>query len=254
MKMYVLNLLKKYVVNSQIYVSFMGTALAVFFLLEQNAFRCPKVILIFLTFFSGYLYTKYQGHKKIFYKILIFNSITGVICIVLILKNHNYLVLIRWLIIVLLGIFYNSIFLNFFIRNIPLFKAFYVGIVWGLMVSFLGIPDFNFAIFSIVFLYISALVLPFDIRDLKRDEVLTFPKLIGIQNTKYLAYFLIFLSNIISIFNLKSNFALAFLLTSIISFVLIYFSDEDKSDVYFSFWIESCSGLMLIFYFVLYFL
>lgn len=252
--MYVLKLLKKYVVDSQIYVSLMGTALVIFFLLEQNTFRFPKVILIFLTFFSGYLYTKYQGHKKIFYKVLIFNVITGVICIVLILKNHNYPVLIRWLIIVLLGMLYNSLFLDFFIRKIPLFKAFYVGIVWGLMAAFLGISDFNFSIFSAVFLYISALVLPFDIRDMKHDEVITFPKLIGVQNTKYLAYFLIFLANIISILSLKTNFALAFFLASIISYLLIYDSDEDKSDAYFSFGIETCSGLMLVFYFLLYFL
>lgn len=252
--MYVLKLLKKYVVDSQIYVSLMGTALVIFFLLEQNTFRFPKVILIFLTFFSGYLYTKYQGHKRIFYKVLIFNAITGVICIVLILKNHNYLVLIRWLIIVLLGFLYNSFFLDFFIRKIPLFKAFYVGIVWGLMAAFLGVSDFNFIIFSVVFLYITALVLPFDIRDIKNDEVMTFPKLIGIQNTKYLAYILIFLANIISVLNLETNFALAFFLTSIISYVLIYYSDEEKPDAYFSFGIETCSGIMLVFYFVLYFL
>ena len=252
--MYVLKLLKKYVVDSQIYVSLMGTALVIFFLLEQNTFRFPKVILIFLTFFSGYLYTKYQGHKRIFYKVLIFNVITGVICIALILKNHNYLVLIRWLIIVLLGFLYNSFFLDFFIRKIPLFKAFYVGIVWGLMAAFLGVSDFNFIIFSVVFLYITALVLPFDIRDIKNDEVMTFPKLIGIQNTKYLAYILIFLANIISLLNLETNFALAFFLTSIISYVLIYYSDEEKPDAYFSFGIETCSGIMLVFYFVLYFL
>lgn len=252
--MYVLKLLKKYVVDSQVYVSLMGTALVIFFLLEQNAFRFPKVIFIFLTFFSGYLYTKYQGQKKIFYKVLIFNAITGVICVLLILKNHNYQVLIKWLIIVILGFFYNSFFLDFFIRKIPLFKAFYVGIVWGLIAAFLGISDFNFAIFSIVFLFVTALVLPFDIRDMKYDEVMTFPKLIGIQNTKYLAYFFIFLSNIISVFNLEINFALAFFLASIVSYALIYFSDEDKSDAYFSFGIETCSGLILVFYFVLYFL
>lgn len=252
--MYVLKILKKYVIDSQIYVSLMGTGLAVFFLLEQKAFRFPLMYLIFLTFFSGYLYTKYQDHKKIFYKILVFNVITGIVCVCLILKNHNYSVLLRWIIIVFLGILYNSFFLNYFIRKIPLFKIFYVGTVWGLMTAFLGLKEFDFAVFSITFLFISALVLPFDIRDMKYDEIITFPKLIGKQKTKQLAYILIFLSDLIAVLNLNIKFALALLLASIASCIFIYFSDEDRPDAYFSFGIETCSGLALGFYFILYFL
>lgn len=252
--MSVLKILKKYVIDSQIYVSVMGTALAVFFLLEQNAFRFPLMYLIFLTFFSGYLYTKYQGHKNFFSKVLIFNAITGIICVLLILKNHNYYVLFRWLIIVVLGMLYNSFFLDYFVRKIPLFKVFYVGIVWGLMTSFLGLKDFHYSIFGITFFYISALVLPFDIRDMKSDLVITFPKLIGKQNTKYLAYIFIFITNIIAIYYLKFDFALALFLSSIVSFIFIYFSEEDQPDSYFSFGVETCCGLALAFYFVLYYL
>ncbi len=67
-----LKLLKKYVIDSQIFVSLMGTLFAVFFMIEQSIIKTPTIILIFITYFSGYLYTKYQNTGKLFYKILIF--------------------------------------------------------------------------------------------------------------------------------------------------------------------------------------
>lgn len=248
--MSVLKLAKKYIVDSQIYVSLMGTMLAAFFLLEQNAFRLPKLYLIFLTFFSGYLYTKYQNQGKIFYKVLIFNSITGIICVLLIIKNHNQQILLRWLLIVILGLLYNSKFWEATIRKIPFLKIFYVGLVWGLCFGFLGLAEVKWEIIGFSFFYISALVLPFDIRDMKSDTIVTFPKIIGIKNTKLLAYFLILIANIISVFSFKTDISIALFITSLISCILIYFANDKKSDAYFSFEIESCSGLPLIIYFI----
>jgi len=77
-----LNLLKKYLIDSQLFVSLTGSLFAAFFMLEQNTFRYPSFLLIFITYFSGYLYTKYQGHKY-FGKILIFNGLCGVVCAML---------------------------------------------------------------------------------------------------------------------------------------------------------------------------
>src|SRR5690606_4934718 len=111
--MQLLNLVKKYVIDSQMYVSLMGTALAVCFMLEQNVLRWPTVLLIFITYFSGYLYTKYQRHR-FFPKILIFNVICGIISMVLIFHNHNEIRLLKWLVIVTLGLLYNSFFLENF--------------------------------------------------------------------------------------------------------------------------------------------
>jgi hypothetical protein len=137
--------------------------------------------------------------------------------------------------------------LKYFIRKIPLFKVFYVGLTWALINSWLILPHFNSEIFWISWLFITALVLPFDIRDMNADSVVTFPQLIGVQNTKYLAYLLVFISLVMTILNLELIFAVAFFLTSIIAFVLIYFSDNSKKDSYFSFWVESCSGMPFLF-------
>ena len=242
-----INLLKKYVINSQIFVSLMGTSLAFFFMNEQNAFRFPTLLLIFITFFSGYLYTKYQFDKKRLFKIIIINAFCGFISFLLIIKNHNEIRLVKWLVIVSLGLLYNSFFLSTYIRKIPLLKIFYVGLVWALVTSWLQLPIFNFPIFSMTFLYISALILPFDIRDFKTDEVVTFPKIIGIQNTKYIAYFLTFSACLIGIFHLEIIYSISFFLACIVTFILIYFSEENRTDVYYSFWVEMCCGLPLLF-------
>ncbi|WP_407404198.1 hypothetical protein [Chryseobacterium sp.] len=241
-----LKVLKKYIIDSQVYVAAMGTLFAVFFMLEQNTFRLPSVLLLFITYFSGYLYTKYQGSKHI-YRILVLNCIAGIACVVLIILNHNQVRLIKWFVIVVLGLLYNSFFLETYIRKIPLLKIFYVGLIWGLMNCWLTIPEFNFAIFFISFFFTTALVLPFDIRDMKTDTIATFPKLIGKQNTKYLAYFLIFIAMMIAIFYLKLLFASAFFIASIITFVFTYYADTKRNDLYFSFGIETCSVLPFLF-------
>lgn len=244
-----LKVLKKTVIDSQIFVSLMGTFFAVFFMLEQNTFRFPSVLLIFITYFSGYLYTKYQN-TKYFYKIFLLNVITGIISAALIIFNHNEIRLVKWCIIVVLGLLYNSFFLETYIRKIPLLKVFYVGLVWGLVNAWLTLPEFNFPIFFISFFFVTALVLPFDIRDMKSDTVQTFPKLIGVQNTKYLAYLLVFVSAILSVFYLKTQFSISFFLTSIFTFILIYFSENSNRDSYYSFWVESCSGLPFLFWII----
>jgi hypothetical protein len=241
-----LKILKKSVIDSQLYVSIMGTLFAVFFMDEQNTFRFPTLFLIFITYFSGYLYTKYQ-YTRHFFKILILNVIAGVTCAVLIIQNHNEIRLIKWFIIVVLGLLYNSFFLDVYIRKIPFLKVFYVGLVWALVNCWLTLHEFNIPIFLISFFFITALVLPFDIRDMKSDTVETFPKLMGVQNTKYIAYLLVFVSNVLSIFYLGLNYSIAFFFASIITYILIYFSENERIDAYFSFGVETCSALPFLF-------
>jgi hypothetical protein len=168
-------------------------------------------------------------------------------CAGLIIYNHNQNRLIKWLIIVAIGLLYDSSFLKYFVRKIPLFKVFYVGLTWALINSWLILPEFHSKIFWISWLFITALVLPFDIRDMKSDNVITFPRLIGVQNTKNLAYFLVFVSINISSTNLKITAAIAFFVTGIFTFILIYFSENSNKDSYFSFWVELCSGFPFVF-------
>jgi hypothetical protein len=244
--MNVLKILKKYVIDSQLYVSLMGTLFAVFFMKEQHTFRFPSVLLIFITYFSGYLYTKYQ-YTKHFLKIVVLNAIAGIVCAFLIIHNHNEIRLLKWFIIVVLGLLYNSFFLDVYIRKIPLLKVFYVGLVWALVNCWLTLHEFSLPIFLISFFFITALVLPFDIRDMNVDTVKTFPQMIGVQNTKYIAYVLIFISCVISVFYLKPLYALAFFLSGIVAYIFIYFAENKRDDTYFSFGVETCSALPFLF-------
>ncbi|AZA77038.1 hypothetical protein EG347_05705 [Chryseobacterium sp. G0186] len=244
--MNILKILKKSVIDSQVYVSLMGTLFAVFFMKEQNTFRLPTILLIFITYFSGYLYTKYQ-YTKHFFKILVLNAVAGIVCAFLIILNHNEIRLLKWFIIVVLGLLYNSFFLDVYIRKIPLLKVFYVGLVWALVNCWLTLHEFSLPIFLISFFYITALVLPFDIRDMNSDTVKTFPMLIGIQNTKYIAYALVFVSSLIGSFYLKPLYAVAFFLSTIITYIFIYFAENKRDDSYFSFGVETCSALPFLF-------
>lgn len=242
-----LKLIKKYVVDWQIYVALMGTALAAFFMTEQNVFRFPTLLLVFLTYFSGYLYTKYQHHRH-FYKILIVNAACGIFAMVLIFLNHNEIRIFKWLVIVVLGLLYNSFFLEKFIRKIPLLKVFYVGFTWALINAWLIVPQFHLSIFLITILFVTALILPFDIRDVNEDHIVTFPRLIGVQHTKYLAYVLLFASLMIAVSYLRFPYSICYFITCGTTFVLIYFSENSNPDFYFSFWVESMSGLPMILY------
>lgn len=246
-----LNVLKKICINSQIFVSLMGTFLAIFFMHEQNVFRLPTAWLIFLTYFSGYLYTKYQDNQIFFFKILIFNSVCGIISAWLIYQNHNEIKLIKWLIIVVMGLLYNSKFLNKIVRNIPLFKIFYVGTVWALVNSWLIIPGFSTPIFWSSFLFVSALVLPFDIRDMQKDKIITFPQLIGVEKTKFLAYILLFASSVLLTFATNIMFAVSFFLAVVIAIVFVYFSQPYRKDFFFTIGVEMCTGLPLFFLWII---
>lgn len=244
--MNLLKILKKTIIDSQFYVSLMGTLFAVFFMEEQNTFRYPTFLLIFITYFSGYLYTKYQNTRH-FPVILLINAIAGIVCALLIIHNHNGIRLLKWLVIVILGLLYNSFFLDVYIRKIPLLKVFYVGLVWALVNCWLTLPEFSIPIFLISFFFITALVLPFDIRDMKVDSVKTFPTMIGVQNTKYIAYLLIFISTILAAQYLTFTYSISFFLSGIISYIFIYFSENERDDAYFSFGVETCSALPFLF-------
>lgn len=239
--------LKKIVVDSQFYVSLMGTLLATFFMLEAHTFRFPTFFLIFITYFSGYLYTKYQN-TRLFPKILLLNVLAGAVCVVLIIHNHNTDRLLKWFCIVALGLLYNSSFLSAPVRKFPLLKVFYVGLVWGLVNAWLSLPQLRVPFFWTSFLFITALVLPFDIRDMDTDDVVTFPKLIGVRNTKLLALLLLSLAAGVAYGYLRPPFGPAFAVAAGVAAIGVFLAQKNRPDAYYSFWIESCSALPLLFW------
>lgn len=236
---------KKAIIDSQLFVALTGSLFASFFMLEEGTFKWPTFFLIFITYFSGYLYTKYQN-TKLLHRILILNAIAGIVCMVLILQNHNVERLYKWVIICGLGLLYNSKFLSQSIRQVPLIKVFYVGFIWALVNAWLSFQTFNVPIFFISLLYITALVLPFDIRDQNQDDVITFPKIIGSNGTKTLDTCMILLACFLSINFLQYQFALAFCISAAFAILLSVLASVKRNDLFFSFGVELCSGLPLL--------
>lgn len=227
----------------------MGSLSASFFMMEKDTFRWPTFFLIFITYYSGYLYTKYQS-TPLLKKILILNALAGIVCIVLVLKNHNIERLYKWAVICGMGLLYNSDFLSKSIRQIPLLKIFYVGLVWALVNAWLSFPQFCLPVFMTSVLYISALVLPFDIRDINSDNIITIPKMIGIKGTKILGSMMILAAVIIATYTLRSEFAFAFGISGMISILLLCLARPNFRDSYFSFGVELCSGLPVLLLFI----
>lgn len=241
-----LKVLKKILVDSQLFVSLSGTLFSVFFMLEQNTFRFQLVALIFITYFNGYLYTKYQN-SNFYFKMLGICTVLGGVCLFLLIQLNSLNLALKWLFIVALGLAYNSKFLDAYIRKLPLIKVFYVGLVWALVNGWLINETFEFVHFLISLLFITALVLPFDIRDMKNDKIITFPIAFGISFTKKLGYLLLFMSVVLAQIFLDYTFFLPLLLSSFCAGILIYYSENSRQDWYFSVLVESCSILPLLF-------
>ena len=234
-----LNLVKNIHLKSQFHVSFCATFLGVFVLQEQESYHFILAMVLFLTFWNGYLFTVF--HKK---KDAIFINTVGFILIsFLIFRYINIEFYFKWLIVLFLGFIYNADFLNINLREFSIIKTFYVGFVWAMSLVWLPFEQFNWRWFLIIFFFTSAITFPFEIRDLKRDQFTTLPKKIGIKNTKILSYFFLIISAILAFNTLKPNYAFAFFSTCIFAAALVYFSSEKQKDWYYSFLIESLSAL-----------
>jgi hypothetical protein len=95
------------------------------------------------------------------------------------------------------------------------------------------------------FLLIFTLILIFEIIDLKTDDphLKTVPQQIGVKNTKLLGFVLLIIFYGLGSFNSNGNFQILELLLNfiivIISALFLYFSNENRSKYYTSFWVES---------------
>ncbi len=234
-----INVLKKLVIKSQFYVSFCATLLGIFVLKEQESYQNSLAIILFLTFWNGYIFTVF--HKK---KDAIFMNLVGfAIIFFLIFKFLNFEFFFKWLIILLLGSLYNANFFKINLREFSLIKTFYVGFVWAMSLVWLPLKHFHLEWFLIIFFFISGITFPFEIRDLERDQFPTLPKVLGVKNTKYLSYVFLIISSVLAVQFLKLHFVIAYIITLIFGIILSYFSSQKRPDWYYSFLLESLSAL-----------
>lgn len=151
------------------------------------------------------------------------------------------------------------------LRDFDYLKIFLIAIVWAFITVLLPLIEQGANLFSYTvvllllerMLFIFAITLPFDIRDLKVDEsikVKTIPAMIGISKTKKIAGFALFLAFVISsLLYVSALYSFPFLIALGISYSTTYLfvhrCDQTKHDYYFT---AIMDGTMIIQFLLVY--
>lgn len=137
------------------------------------------------------------------------------------------------------------------LRDIPSLKIFLIGLVWAATSTFL--PYFNLVetdlewpwlFFITNFLFVIAITIPFDIRDLEYDEAekKTIPQLVGEQKALWISVVLL-LINYPLLTLIADNPLIITLLSLSLGIILIRASHRNRDDLYFAFLID---GFLLL--------
>ncbi len=124
-----------------------------------------------------------------------------------------------------------------FLRKYGFFKMFVVALCVTYITAY--IPNLNYKLNWIYlfqrFLIVICLLIPLEICDLATDSktLKTLPRIIGIQNLKILGYFLLIIC-----YFLKLSQGFGIEIPILIAFA-IFFSNENRTKYYTSFWVES---------------
>ena len=249
-------------IYSNVHVSFAAYCLTKITLLEFGLKENISPLFVFFATLVSYNFIRYYSISKIniafanwikSHKIYLFLlnlfSLIFLIPLTFNLKLESYLLLIPF---ALATFFYVVPFTskNKNLRNTTGLKLFLITISWaGVTVLFPIINnDYLFTkdvwlVFFQRFIFLFAITIPFDIRDLNFDvpEIKTLPQIIGLNKSKYLGSILLLIFFISEIFSpsIFDNSVLITLLITILSLVLLNLSTESKNKYYTSFWVEA---------------
>jgi 1,4-dihydroxy-2-naphthoate octaprenyltransferase len=104
--------------------------------------------------------------------------------------------------------------------------------------------NFPWLLFILYFIFILAITLPFDIRDIYLDEATkkTIPQRIGEANTRILSALLL-VGQLVLIYQILGQWPVLYTFFTGLSIFLIFKSKSDTNDLYFSFVID---GLLIL--------
>ena len=155
----------------------------------------------------------------------------------------------------------------FGLRKIPFLKILVISMVWTIGTMLLLVLENHLlisenTIFNLCarFLFVFAITIPFDIRDVKYDlgKVKTFPLFFGVRKSQYLAFSALTICAVISVYQYLENILFS---PHLLALILLYFaaaifvanSNQERDYLYFSFLGESLSicaylflGIMLL--------
>lgn len=143
-------------------------------------------------------------------------------------------------------------FVNKSFREINYAKIFLIALVWSLII--VGLPFIEslgldieiktfFLAFGQCFLFILAITLPFDVRDLpfdKNSDLKTIPLVIGIDKTIILTQVLLSISMIIfQILPISKNNLFALMIGHCLAIIITLFTSEKRKELFYAGWVES---------------
>ena len=151
------------------------------------------------------------------------------------------------------------------LRELPRLKIYFIALVWSVVsVALVTLENKLFYSLDTLLLFISrfsfvlAITIPFDIRDLRYDDLSlkTIPQIFGQQKAKIMALYCLAFFELISIFHFfvgdfPWQMLLALMLTSLLSGILIIKSSQEKNNFFFSFWLEGTSLIMYLLLFII---
>ena len=163
--------------------------------------------------------------------------------------------LLTQVVIVIVGLL--SVLYPFGLREIPFSKIFIISFVWAISTMLLLVIENDIPLsknlslhLTARFLFVFAISIPFDIRDLKYDaqNLITIPLFFGVSKSRFIAFFMLLICGVIAFYQYFEN---SLLLSNLLALILLYFvssifvlkSDESRREMYFSFWVESLSIL-----------
>jgi hypothetical protein len=145
---------------------------------------------------------------------------------------------------------------RFTLREVRGIKIVAIALVWALVTVFfpllqeqVSFDNNAWITFVQRFLFVFAITIPFDIRDLHLDqkEIKTLPLMFGTQLAKYLGYGALFVFILLELGKTKDHQnMLVTILIAIISSFFLYKSETENQKYFFSFWVESIPIIWLL--------
>lgn len=259
--------------DSSIHVALSVFALSWITLLEFHI-SYDKAVLYFIFFasISGYNFVKYFGRARFHHRSLTswlkMVQIFSLICFLLMCYFAWQLELKTLLSILGFGIITFLYAIPFLpnkmiydshknLRSVSGIKVYIIAIVWAGVTVVLplinnSIPINEDIIITVVqrFVFILALMIPFEIRDLNFDSIklATIPQQIGIKNTKIIGVLLLMVFFVLELFKDETNVhqILILLITTFISLLFLIFAHRNQGKYYSAFWVEGIPIYWLI--------
>lgn len=253
-------------IQSSIHVALAVTSLSVITVFQYGF--VPEPSLLLLTFFGtivGYNFVKYAGvsnlhHLKITKNITLIR-IFSVFCV----GGMIYFGRLLPMDVLLTAAFFGGLTLlyalplykNRNLRSLSGAKIFIIALVWMGVSVLVPMEYHNIgmnakAVYQCleIFLFVIALTLPFEIRDLEYDELGlgTIPQKLGIQKTKWLGTGLLLIAATFAFFQNYMNDSDLLITLSIfgLSAIALWASKKDQGEYYAAYWVEGIPILWLV--------